>query len=54
MEDVAPRSIVSGMPAFPHRQSLREQAALRRLPELVTQMRKLEEEIASLKKKLGE
>jgi UDP-3-O-[3-hydroxymyristoyl] glucosamine N-acyltransferase len=47
-EDVEPRSIVSGMPAFPHRQSLREQAALRRLPDLVVQVRKLEEQMRKL------
>lgn len=49
MGDVEPRSIISGVPAFPHRQSLREQAAFRRLPDLVVQVRKLEEEIAKLK-----
>jgi UDP-3-O-[3-hydroxymyristoyl] glucosamine N-acyltransferase len=50
-EDVPPKAIVSGTPALPHRQSLREQAALRRLPDLVTQVRKLQEEIAALKNK---
>ncbi|HWE97112.1 MAG TPA: UDP-3-O-(3-hydroxymyristoyl)glucosamine N-acyltransferase [Tepidisphaeraceae bacterium] len=50
-EDVPPKAIVSGTPALPHRQSLREQAALRRLPDLVTQVRKLQEEIEALKKK---
>jgi UDP-3-O-[3-hydroxymyristoyl] glucosamine N-acyltransferase len=48
-DDVAPKSIVSGMPAFPHRQSLREQAALRRLPDLVVQVRKLEEQVRKLR-----
>ena len=48
-EDVEPKQIVSGTPALPHRQSLREHAALRRLPDLVVQVRKLEEEIARLK-----
>ncbi|HTW93916.1 MAG TPA: UDP-3-O-(3-hydroxymyristoyl)glucosamine N-acyltransferase [Tepidisphaeraceae bacterium] len=47
-EDVPPKTIVSGMPAFPHRQSLREQAALRRLPDLVVQVRKLQEKIDEL------
>ena len=42
-EDVEAGAIVSGMPALPHRQSLREQAALRRLPDLVVQVRKLQE-----------
>jgi hypothetical protein len=49
MEDVGPKQVVSGLPALPHRQSLREQAALRRLPELVAQMRKLQEEIEGIK-----
>jgi UDP-3-O-[3-hydroxymyristoyl] glucosamine N-acyltransferase len=44
-KDVAPGMTVSGMPAIPHRQSLREQAALRHLPELITQVRKLQEQI---------
>ena len=48
MEDVAPKAVVSGLPALPHRQSLRENAALRRLPELVVQVRKLEERLAKL------
>lgn len=48
-EDVDPKMVVSGLPALPHRQSLREQAALRRLPELVQQMRKLNDEINQLK-----
>jgi UDP-3-O-[3-hydroxymyristoyl] glucosamine N-acyltransferase len=49
-EDVDPKTIVSGLPALPHRQTLREQAALRRLPDLVVQVRKLQEEIEQLKK----
>jgi UDP-3-O-[3-hydroxymyristoyl] glucosamine N-acyltransferase len=48
-EDVPPKTIVSGTPALPHRQTLREQAALRRLPDLVVAVRKLEEEMAKLK-----
>jgi UDP-3-O-[3-hydroxymyristoyl] glucosamine N-acyltransferase len=50
MENVDPKSIVSGLPALPHRQSLREQAALRRLPNLVVEVRKLKEELEQLKK----
>jgi UDP-3-O-[3-hydroxymyristoyl] glucosamine N-acyltransferase len=49
-EDVEPKTIVSGLPALPHRQSLREQAALRRLPDLVVQVRKLQEQIEALKR----
>jgi UDP-3-O-[3-hydroxymyristoyl] glucosamine N-acyltransferase len=51
-EDVDPKTVVSGTPALPHRQSLREQAALRRLPDLVVQVRKLQEQIAELRKQL--
>jgi UDP-3-O-[3-hydroxymyristoyl] glucosamine N-acyltransferase len=42
--------VVSGMPALPHRQSLREQAALRHLPDMRAQLRKLQEEIEALKR----
>jgi UDP-3-O-[3-hydroxymyristoyl] glucosamine N-acyltransferase len=52
-EDVPPKSFMSGTPALPHRQSLREQAAMRRLPDLVVQVRKLQEEIEELKKDKG-
>jgi UDP-3-O-[3-hydroxymyristoyl] glucosamine N-acyltransferase len=49
-EDVDPKTVVSGVPALPHRQTLREQAALRRLPDLVVQVRKLQEELEALRK----
>jgi UDP-3-O-[3-hydroxymyristoyl] glucosamine N-acyltransferase len=49
--NVPPKTTVSGMPALPHRQSLREQAALRRLPELILQVRRMQEELDALKKK---
>ena len=48
MEDIDPRQVMSGVPALPHRQSLREQAALRRLPDLVVQVRKLQEQVERL------
>jgi UDP-3-O-[3-hydroxymyristoyl] glucosamine N-acyltransferase len=51
MEDVPPKTIVSGLPALPHRQSLREQAALRRLPDLVVQIRKLQEQVDRMEKR---
>jgi UDP-3-O-[3-hydroxymyristoyl] glucosamine N-acyltransferase len=44
-DDVPPRTVVSGTPALPHRQNLREQAALRRLPDLVVQVRKIQEQL---------
>jgi len=53
-DDVAPGAMVSGMPALPHRQSLREQAALRRLPDLVVQVRRLEEQVRKLLEKGGQ
>jgi len=53
-EDVDPKTVVSGLPALPHRQSLREQAALRRLPDLVVQVRKLQEELDALKQRMGQ
>jgi UDP-3-O-[3-hydroxymyristoyl] glucosamine N-acyltransferase len=48
-EDVDPKQVVSGMPALPHRQSLREQAAIRHLPDLVVQVRKLQKELDAMK-----
>jgi UDP-3-O-[3-hydroxymyristoyl] glucosamine N-acyltransferase len=53
MEDVDPKQIVSGLPALPHRQTLREQAAIRHLPELRTEVRKLQDELEQLRKSLG-
>ncbi len=50
--DVPAGEIVSGMPALPHRQSLRENAAMRRLPDLVTHVRKLEDEIKQIRSQL--
>jgi UDP-3-O-[3-hydroxymyristoyl] glucosamine N-acyltransferase len=40
--DVPPGAIVSGFPAQPHRDELRLQAALRRVPELLERLRSLE------------
>lgn len=54
VEDVDPRQVVSGLPAIPHRQTLREQAALRHLPELRNTVRKLLEEVERLKARLRE
>jgi UDP-3-O-[3-hydroxymyristoyl] glucosamine N-acyltransferase len=53
MENVEPKAVVSGLPALPHRQSLREQAAFRRLPDLVVQVRKLQEQIDQLQTALA-
>jgi UDP-3-O-[3-hydroxymyristoyl] glucosamine N-acyltransferase len=53
LDSAEPKQVVSGVPAIPHRQTLREQAALRHLPELRTEVRKLQEELAELRKSLG-
>ena len=53
VNDVAPGHTVSGIPALPHRQSLREQATFRRLPELMVQVRRLQEEVERLKASCG-
>jgi len=50
IDNIEPKSVVSGMPALPHRQLLREQAALRRLPELVVQARQMQEQLTELLK----
>jgi UDP-3-O-[3-hydroxymyristoyl] glucosamine N-acyltransferase len=50
IEDVDPKTMVSGMPALPHRQQLREQAAFRRLPDLMVQARQMQEQLGELLK----
>ena len=47
-KDVPPGQTVSGTPALPHRQSLREQSALRHLPALRDEVRRLQEQLAEL------
>jgi UDP-3-O-[3-hydroxymyristoyl] glucosamine N-acyltransferase len=49
-EDVPAKTIVSGTPALPHRQSLREQGALRDLPDLRNRVKQLQEQVETLKK----
>ena len=51
-EDVPPRTVMAGAPAVPHRQWLRENGSLRHLPELRTQVKKLQEEVEQLKRQL--
>lgn len=50
IDDIEPKAMVSGAPALPHRQMLREQAAIRRLPELVVQARQMQEQLSELLK----
>jgi UDP-3-O-[3-hydroxymyristoyl] glucosamine N-acyltransferase len=53
MDDVEAKQIVTGLPAIPHRQFLREQAAMRHLPEMRSEIRKLQEQVEELKKLLA-
>ncbi len=53
VEDLPAKGIYSGAPALPHRQSLREQAAFRKLPELMVQLRKLQEQLGPFLKNNG-
>lgn len=48
-EDVPPKTVMAGAPAVPHRQWLRENGSLKHLPELRTQVKKLQEEVEQLK-----
>jgi UDP-3-O-[3-hydroxymyristoyl] glucosamine N-acyltransferase len=51
MDDIPPKAVVSGLPALQHRQNLREQGHLRRLPDLVVQVKKLQERLDALEQK---
>jgi len=51
-DDYESNSMLSGIPAMPHRQSLREHKAIRRLPELVAQVNRMREEIEKLKQQI--
>ena len=44
----------SGTPAVPHTKELRLQASMRKLPELINQMREMEKKIEALEKELEE
>ena len=52
-KDVPAGQTVSGTPALPHRQSLREQAALRHLPALRDEVRRLQEIVEKLTSNAG-
>ena len=53
-EDIEPKTVISGMPALPHRQTLREQASIRRLPELMVELRKLQEQVEAIQERLNQ
>ena len=52
-QDVKPGEILSGSPAFPHREWLRAQALFPRLPEMKRGLTTLEKRVAELEKVLG-
>jgi len=49
MSDVPAKQVVSGLPAMPHRQLLRQQAALAGLPDLRVEVRNLQRELEALR-----
>ena len=51
--DIAPHSVARGTPSLPFTQYGREQGALRRLPQLIVQVRLLQKEIEKLKEELA-
>jgi len=51
--DVADGETVSGYPAIPHREWLRMSVALPRVPELLRELRKLQQRVAELEKEKG-
>ena len=53
-KDVQSNSVISGAPAKPHKQQLREWASLRKLPELINDMKALKEQIEALKSSIDE
>ncbi|MBI5446239.1 MAG: UDP-3-O-(3-hydroxymyristoyl)glucosamine N-acyltransferase [Deltaproteobacteria bacterium] len=48
--DVEPGAVLSGSPAMPHRESLKAQAIVRKLPELRSQLRALEQRLERLER----
>ena len=48
IKDVPPGEVVSGFPARPHRENFRVQAALQRLPETLSRVKKLEKRLDAL------
>ena len=50
-KDVPPGAVFSGFPARDHREDMKAQVLLRRLPELVEKIRKLEARLAEIEKK---
>jgi UDP-3-O-[3-hydroxymyristoyl] glucosamine N-acyltransferase len=54
IKDVEADAFVSGFPARPHRDFLKQQAALGQLPEILKQFRQMEKRVKELEAKLGQ
>jgi UDP-3-O-[3-hydroxymyristoyl] glucosamine N-acyltransferase len=54
MKNVSPGEVVRGIPAVDNRQFLRQQAAVRKLPEWAVQLRELKKRVAELESRLPE
>ena len=50
--NIPPQSVVSGYPARPHRQRLRQEAAYENLPELLKRVKSLEQRISELQQRI--
>jgi UDP-3-O-[3-hydroxymyristoyl] glucosamine N-acyltransferase len=48
-DDISPGSVVSGFPAIDHKADLRQTAALRQLPDLVKNVKRIEKKLGELK-----
>ncbi len=53
-KDIPPGSHLSGIPARPHKQELRFQASIRKMPELLKEFNKLQKRVVELEEKLHE
>ena len=53
-KDIPPGSHLSGIPARPHKQELRFQASIRKMPELLQEFNKLQKRVVELEEKLHE
>jgi UDP-3-O-[3-hydroxymyristoyl] glucosamine N-acyltransferase len=53
LSDVPPKTVFNGIPAGPHFAKLREWAAMKRLPELLTEFRKLQQEVKAMREQLA-
>lgn len=54
ISDLAPGAVVSGYPAGPHREKMKVEAAIRRVPDLLKRVRELEKELEELRASLNQ